>query len=146
MNNIGMIFCAIVVGGVGIVVRRHQKRNKKRLELLLKSYKTLLEGKEEEVRGLKRDIELEERRSEKVVQKLNDEVDHWKRVVVDEKESTINDLKSELKTKEKLITEYLDLINEKDSIIKKCKKTIKRKDSLTVLLNSEFISSAKKNS
>ena len=141
-----MIFCAIVVGGVGIVVRRHQKRNKKRLELLLKSYKTLLEGKEEEVRGLKRDIELEERRSEKVVQKLNDEVDHWKRVVVDEKESTINDLKSELKTKEKLITEYLDLINEKDSIIKKCKKTIKRKDSLTVLLNSEFISSAKKNS
>lgn len=66
--------------------------------------------------------------------------------VVDEKESTINDLKSELKTKEKLITEYLDLINEKDSIIKKCKKTIKRKDSLTVLLNSEFISSAKKNS
>ncbi len=146
MNNIGMIFCAIVVGGVGIVVRRHQKRNKKRLELLLKSYKTLLEGKEEEeVRGLKRDIELEERRSEKVVQKLNDEVDHWKRVV-DEKESTINDLKSELKTKEKLITEYLDLINEKDSIIKKCKKTIKRKDSLTVLLNSEFISSAKKNS
>lgn len=74
MNNIGMIFCAIVVGGVGIVVRRHQKRNKKRLELLLKSYKTLLEGKEEEVRGLKRDIELEERRSEKVVQKLNDEV------------------------------------------------------------------------
>lgn len=140
-----MIFCAIVVGGVGIVVRRHQKRNKKRLELLLKSYKTLLEGKEEEVRGLKRDIELEERRSEKVVQKLNDEVDHWKRVV-DEKESTINDLKSELKTKEKLITEYLDLINEKDSIIKKCKKTIKRKDSLTVLLNSEFISSAKKNS
>lgn len=145
MNNIGMIFCAIVVGGVGIVVRRHQKRNKKRLELLLKSYKTLLEGKEEEVRGLKRDIELEERRSGKVVQKLNDEVDHWKRVV-DEKESTINDLKSELKTKEKLITEYLDLINEKDSIIKKCKKTIKRKDSLTVLLNSEFISSAKKNS
>lgn len=145
MNNIGMIFCAIVVGGVGIVVRRHQKRNKKRLELLLKSYKTLLEGKEEEVRGLKRDIELEERRSEKVVQKLNDEVDHWKRVV-DEKESTINDLKSELKTKEKLITGYLDLINEKDSIIKKCKKTIKRKDSLTVLLNSEFISSAKKNS
>lgn len=145
MNNIGMIFCAIVVGGVGIVVRRHQKRNKKRLELLLKSYKTLLEGKEEEVRGLKRDIELEERRSEKVVQKLNDEVDHWKRVV-DEKESTINDLKSELKTKEKLITEYLDLINEKDSIIKKCKKTIKRKDSLTVLLNSEFISSVKKNS
>lgn len=145
MNNIGMIFCVIVVGGVGIVVRRHQKRNKKRLELLLKSYKTLLEGKEEEVRGLKRDIELEERRSEKVVQKLNDEVDHWKRVV-DEKESTINDLKSELKTKEKLITEYLDLINEKDSIIKKCKKTIKRKDSLTVLLNSEFISSAKKNS
>lgn len=145
MNNIGMIFCAIVVGGVGIVVRRHQKRNKKRLELLLKSYKTLLEGKEGEVRGLKRDIELEERRSEKVVQKLNDEVDHWKRVV-DEKESTINDLKSELKTKEKLITEYLDLINEKDSIIKKCKKTIKRKDSLTVLLNSEFISSAKKNS
>lgn len=125
MNNIGMIFCAIVVGGVGIVVRRHQKRNKKRLELLLKSYKTLLEGKEEEVRGLKRDIELEERRSEKVVQKLNDEVDHWKRVV-DEKESTINDLKSELKTKEKLITEYLDLINEKDSIIKKCKKTILR--------------------